>query len=143
MNAEFFEALALLEKEKGISVEYLCEKIENAIAIAIRRDYVGTEDVKVIIDPETRTFEEIVSMFLPILRGRYWFFTAYFVVMMVSPALNLVIRNRTKGQFRLLLAALFLIFGVIMLTYRLFFKLCHMLTPLFCQLLSGALMGGI
>lgn len=57
MNAEFFEALALLEKEKGISVEYLCEKIENAIAIAIRRDYVGTEDVKVIIDPETKAFE--------------------------------------------------------------------------------------
>ena len=57
MNAEFFEALALLEKEKGISVEYLCEKIENAIAIAIRRDYLGVEDVKVIIDPETRAFE--------------------------------------------------------------------------------------
>jgi len=57
MNAEFFEALALLEVEKGISVEYLCEKIENAIAIAIRRDYVGTEDVKVIIDPETKAFE--------------------------------------------------------------------------------------
>ncbi|MBR5311078.1 MAG: transcription termination/antitermination protein NusA [Oscillospiraceae bacterium] len=57
MNAEFFEALALLEVEKGISVEYLCEKIENAIAIAIRRDYIGTEDVKVIINPETRAFE--------------------------------------------------------------------------------------
>ena len=57
MNAEFFEALAMLEKEKGISVEYLCEKIENAIAIAIRRDYVGVEDPKVVIDPETRTFE--------------------------------------------------------------------------------------
>lgn len=57
MNAEFFEALAMLEKEKGISVEYLCEKIENAIAIAIRRDYVGVEDPKVVIAPETRTFE--------------------------------------------------------------------------------------
>ena len=57
MNAEFFEALAMLEKEKGISVEYLCEKIENAIAIAIRRDYVGVEDPKVVIDSETRTFE--------------------------------------------------------------------------------------
>ena len=63
--------------------------------------------------PATRTFEEIVSMFLPILRGRYWFFTAYFVVMMLSPALNLLIRSLTKGQYRLLLAALFLIFGVI------------------------------
>ncbi len=63
--------------------------------------------------PATRTFEEIVSMFLPILRGRYWFFTAYFVVMMLSPVLNLVIRSMTKGQYRLLLAVLFLVFGVI------------------------------
>lgn len=66
-----------------------------------------------LVFPETRTFEELVSMFLPILRGRYWFFTAYFVVMMVSPVLNLVIRSLTKGQFRLLLAVLFLLFGVI------------------------------
>ena len=57
MNAAFFEALAMLEKEKGISVEYLCEKIENAIAIVIRRDYVGTEDVNVVIDPDTETFD--------------------------------------------------------------------------------------
>lgn len=66
-----------------------------------------------VVFPGTRTFEEIVSMFLPILRGRYWFFTAYFVVMMLSPALNLVIRSLTRGQYRLLLSALFLIFGVI------------------------------
>lgn len=66
-----------------------------------------------VVFPETRTFEELVSMFLPILRGRYWFFTAYFVVMMVSPVLNLVIRNLSRGQYRLLLAALFLTFGVI------------------------------
>ncbi len=37
MNGEFFEALALLEKEKGIPMEYLLEKIKNAIAIAIKR----------------------------------------------------------------------------------------------------------
>ena len=57
MNAEFFEALNMLEKEKGISTEYLCEKIENAIAIAIRRDYDGVENVHVVIDPETGTFD--------------------------------------------------------------------------------------
>ena len=57
MNAEFFEALKLLEAEKGISVEYLCEKIENAIVIAVRKDYAGIEDVKAIIDPDTQTFE--------------------------------------------------------------------------------------
>ena len=63
--------------------------------------------------PASRTFEEMVSMFLPILRGRYWFFTAYFVTIMVSPVLNVVIRTLTKTQFRLLLAALGLIFGLI------------------------------
>lgn len=63
--------------------------------------------------PESRTFEELVSMFLPILRGRYWFFTAYFIVMLVSPVLNLVISQLSKRQFHLLFAALSLIFGVI------------------------------
>lgn len=63
--------------------------------------------------PESRTISEMVSMFLPILRGRYWFFTAYFVTMLVSPVLNVVIRTLSKGQFRLLLAALFVVFGVV------------------------------
>ena len=36
-NDEFFEALPLLEKEKGIPMQYLIEKIEAAISIAIKR----------------------------------------------------------------------------------------------------------
>ena len=63
--------------------------------------------------PESRTVEEAVSMFLPILRGRYWFFTAYFVTMLVSPALNAVIRSLSRAQFRLLLAVVVLVFGLI------------------------------
>lgn len=66
-----------------------------------------------VLVPDSRTVSEMVSMFLPILRGRYWFFTAYVVVMLLSPVLNLVIRSLTKGQFHLLLAVLFLLFGVI------------------------------
>ena len=31
MNTEFFEALTMLEKEKGIPADYLLEKIKNAI----------------------------------------------------------------------------------------------------------------
>lgn len=56
MNTEFFEALALLEKEKGIPMEYLLGKIKNAIAIAVKRDCEGTEDSIVEIDPETGRF---------------------------------------------------------------------------------------
>ena len=50
-NQEFFEALYLLEKEKGIPVGYLIEKIINAIQIAVKRD-MGCEDNIVEIDPE-------------------------------------------------------------------------------------------
>ena len=56
MNTEFFEALALLEKEKGIPVEYLLEKIKNAIAIAVKRGNDGGEDSIVEIDPESGRF---------------------------------------------------------------------------------------
>jgi len=56
MNTEFFEALAMLEKEKGIPRENLLEKIKNAITIAIKRDGEGSEDSIVEIDPETGRF---------------------------------------------------------------------------------------
>ena len=49
-----------------------------------------------VLVPESRTISEMVSMFLPILRGRYWFFTAYVVVMLLSPVLNLVIQSLSK-----------------------------------------------
>ena len=57
MNTEFFEALALLEKEKGIPADYLLEKIKAAIAIAVKRDYGGSENGQVEIDPEKGKFQ--------------------------------------------------------------------------------------
>ena len=56
LNQEFFEALAMLEKEKGIPMQYLIEKIEAAISIAIKRDEDGAEDNVVEINPETGRF---------------------------------------------------------------------------------------
>lgn len=55
-NDEFFEALAMLEKEKGIPGEYLIEKIRAAIIIAIKRDFGGKENISVVMDPETHEF---------------------------------------------------------------------------------------
>ena len=46
----------MLEKEKGIPMQYLIEKIEAAISIAIKRDEDGAEDNVVEIDPETGRF---------------------------------------------------------------------------------------
>ncbi|MBQ3196015.1 MAG: transcription termination/antitermination protein NusA [Clostridia bacterium] len=51
MNKEFFEALELLEKEKGISAAYMMEKVEAALVSAYRRDSGGQENVRVKLDP--------------------------------------------------------------------------------------------
>ena len=43
-NKEFFEAVELLEKEKGIPADYLLEKITAAIVTSVKKDY-GSKDV--------------------------------------------------------------------------------------------------
>ena len=53
-NKEFFEALALMEQEKGISAEYLAEKIANAIITAVKKEYGGREIVFCDIDLEKK-----------------------------------------------------------------------------------------
>ncbi len=51
MNKEFFEALDLIEKEKGISKEYMIMKIEAALANACRKEIGQTAIVRVNLDP--------------------------------------------------------------------------------------------
>ena len=56
-NNEFFEALAALEKERGLPEDYLVEKIKAAIVIAVKKDYeVEDDNVVVDIDPEIGAF---------------------------------------------------------------------------------------
>ncbi len=57
MNAEFFDALSLLGQEKGLSTEYLLEKISTAITIAVKKDYdVDDENVNIKIDTQKGKF---------------------------------------------------------------------------------------
>ena len=51
MNTEFFTALELLEKEKGIPAEYMIEKIEAALVSAYKKEYGNNTNVRVLIDP--------------------------------------------------------------------------------------------
>ena len=46
-NNEFFEALSMLEHERGITAEYLIDKIKAAIVIAVKKNY-EVEDNNVI-----------------------------------------------------------------------------------------------
>ena len=54
MNTEFFTALELLEKEKGIPKEYMIERVEAALISAYKRDQGGASNVRVVIDQEKK-----------------------------------------------------------------------------------------
>ena len=51
MNKEFFIALDLLEKEKGIPKEYMLEKIEAALLSALKKEYGSSTLMRISIDP--------------------------------------------------------------------------------------------
>lgn len=53
---DFFEALSLLAKEKGIEPEVLIEKIQTAVTIAVKKEYPRSENIKFDIDPKTGKF---------------------------------------------------------------------------------------
>ncbi len=61
MNAEFFKALDLLEKEKGIPKQYMIEKVEAALQSAFKRDN-GFANVRIVLDPakkDVRVYKQL------------------------------------------------------------------------------------
>ncbi len=62
MNKEFFEAVKMLEEEKGISSEYIYDKIRAAIISATRNSYGNRDNVVCDIDPEKQTMSVYVKI---------------------------------------------------------------------------------
>lgn len=60
MSKEFFEAVKMLESEKGIPADYLYEKIAGAIVVAAKHDYNGKDIVHCDIDPEKQRIKVYV-----------------------------------------------------------------------------------
>ena len=54
MNAEFYAALDLLEKEKGIPQSYMFEKVEAAITAAYKREFGGETNVRVVFNADKK-----------------------------------------------------------------------------------------
>ncbi len=54
MNTELFNALDLLEKEKGITKEYMLEKLEAALTSAYKREHGGATNVRVVLNPDKK-----------------------------------------------------------------------------------------
>lgn len=55
MSSELFEALDLLEKDKGISKEYMLERVEAALISAYKREAGGLANARVEIDRDKQT----------------------------------------------------------------------------------------
>ena len=51
VNAEFFAALEMLEKEKGIPVEYMLDRVGQALITAYKRENDGMTD-NVFVEPD-------------------------------------------------------------------------------------------
>ena len=62
MNADFFEAIEDIEKEKGIPRGYMYDKIKQAMLAAFRRDNPECEDnVEIILDEDKKRIEMVVN----------------------------------------------------------------------------------
>ena len=74
-NNDFFEALSMLEHERGITAEYLIEKIKAAIVIAVKKNYeVEDDNVLVEIDPDSGKFN--VALVQNVVADEDWYGTS-------------------------------------------------------------------
>ncbi len=60
-NPELFEALTLIEKERGIPVDFMIAQIQKAIVTACKNTYNGNDDVTITMEPNTGKFEVFLN----------------------------------------------------------------------------------
>ncbi|MCL2587937.1 MAG: transcription termination/antitermination protein NusA, partial [Oscillospiraceae bacterium] len=61
MNAEFFDALEDIEREKGIPKDYMLDKINQALLAALKKDHpTAAENIFVRVDEEKKKIELFV-----------------------------------------------------------------------------------
>ncbi len=69
MNKEFFEALEIIEKEKGINKDVLLEKITKAMEVAVEKDLGIEGNVSVMVDENKKNF--VVSVIKTVVEDVY------------------------------------------------------------------------
>ena len=60
VNAEFFDALEQLEKEKGIPVDYMLDRVGQALITAYKRDNDGMTD-NVYVEPRGKDHPHVCA----------------------------------------------------------------------------------
>jgi len=61
MNAEFFAAIAEIEREKGIPKAYMLEKVSQALVAALKKDHPAADNVVVNVDEENSRIDMYIQ----------------------------------------------------------------------------------
>ncbi len=61
VNQELFEALGMLEKEKGIPHTYMLEQVEAALLSAVKRFYGTSDNAKIVINEDKADIKILVG----------------------------------------------------------------------------------
>lgn len=98
---------------------FMCDKtakISNLIKIWLEIIFYSLVAFIISCSLKEFKFDDIAfwtGTFLPIISGSYWFMTAYFIVYILSPLLNKLIKSMSKGCHLLTCIVLVLLFAVI------------------------------
>lgn len=68
------------------------------------------------------TAKDYMMIFFPTIHARYWFITAYIIVYILSPYLNILIQNMKKKEYQRLLMILLLIWCIIPTIFEVFYN---------------------
>ena len=63
------------------------------------------------------SYHNLISSFFPIVTKKYWYFTAYFMLMLLMPLFNNLIEAATKSTFRIFLFVLGVCFSLVHMKY--------------------------
>lgn len=63
--------------------------------------------------PELIGFSTVINALFPAMRGQYWYYTAYFGLMLFMPALQCMIAHLTRVQFRNFVVGMTLLFSIL------------------------------
>lgn len=77
----------------------------------------GIKVILMVLGKLPLSITSLVSCFVPVLTGRYWFITIYFGMYLLSPFLNIAIKAMSKKQYASLLIVLCLLFSVMSSIY--------------------------
>ena len=79
---------------------------------------IGIAAVFQLLSPQTINWKQLIIYGFPVIFGRYWYFTSYFILFFMMPLLNAAINHITKTQAKTLVCSIFILFSLLPIILR-------------------------